>query len=95
MKTLFAAQAADGQSATFAWDGGRGTFTAWGTFGSGTVKLQMSPDGGSTWIDMLDVNGNAVSETANGMALFELAAGVKIRADLSGSTSPTINTRIH
>jgi len=41
-----------------------------GTFGGATVKLQQSNDG-STFLDIKDVHGTAVSATAN--AIFELS----------------------
>jgi hypothetical protein len=39
-----------------------------GTFGSGgTLKLQGSNDGGTTWVDLTDPQGNAISFTAAGL----------------------------
>lgn len=67
-------------------------------FGSGTVTLQASPDGGTTYIDIPDQSGVAITFTVNGMINFELYANanpiaaerVKIRLALSGSTAPTV-----
>lgn len=67
-------------------------------FGSGTVTLQASPDGGTTFIDVPDQAGASITFTANGMTNFELYANgdpvagerVEIRLALAGSTSPTI-----
>jgi hypothetical protein len=78
----------------------RGTFFAYGTFDTSTVALQVSPDGGTTFIAATDVLGNAISFTANGYANFELygngdpidADQVKLRVNTSsvgGSTSVT------
>ena len=80
---------ADGQSSTVDWSGGAGTVVAWGSdFGSGTIKLQMSPDAGTTWID------TGISFTANGVERFALEPGVDLRFDLSGSTSPTVSAQL-
>lgn len=67
-------------------------------FGSGTVTLKVSPDGGTTFIDIPDAAGTSITFTANGMTNFELYANgdilsagrVIIRLALAGSTAPTI-----
>ena len=68
-------------------------------FGSGTVTLQASPDSGTTFFDILDQTGTAITFTADGFANFELQGNsdaskvgeqVVIRLALTGSTSPTI-----
>ena len=67
-------------------------------FGSGTVTLRMSPDGGTTFIDMPDQTGSAITFTADGVTNFELYGNqnpigteeVVFRLALTGSTSPTI-----
>ena len=67
-------------------------------FGSGTVTLQASPDGGTTFIDIPDAGGTAVTFTADGVSNFEIYANgdlttgkvVQLRLAVSGSTSPTI-----
>jgi hypothetical protein len=67
-------------------------------FGSGTVTLQGSPDGGTTFIDIPDQAGTAITFTADGVTNFELYGNadpvssevVQIRLALAGSTSPTI-----
>lgn len=86
---LFNAQSSDASSTQTSWPGGFGLFDAWGIFGGGTVKLQYSPDGGTTWID--DVN---AAFTSNGNVVFNLPRNAVIRANLSGSTSPTINASV-
>jgi hypothetical protein len=54
----------------FRWPGGSGSYFAWGTFGgSDAVKLQVSPDDGTTAIDV-----TAASFTAN--ATGEFQAGI-------------------
>ena len=80
----------------------RGTIFVYGgggnDFGNGTVTLQASPDGGTTFMDVTDQGGTAVTFGANGISNFELYANadpisgnqVQIRLALAGSTSPTI-----
>jgi hypothetical protein len=48
------------------------TIAASGTFGGGTFKVQMSPDGGTTKIDLKDQSGSAWSATANDVINIEL-----------------------
>ena len=68
-----------------------GTLFVAGTFGGGTLKFQASPDG-TNWLDIPDQSGNAVSFTAAGMKNLEFGTGgIKLRAVLSGATSPNIN----
>jgi hypothetical protein len=86
---LFSAQAASGNGASARWHGGRGVFAAYGTFGGGTVKLQWSPDDGTTWLDV-DNGTSYVTFTANGSGGFELP-NCLIRASLSGATSPSVS----
>lgn len=67
-------------------------------FGGGTVTLQASPNGGTTYMDVLDQGGTAITFNTNSMINFELygngnigtSSTVKIRLVLAGSTSPTI-----
>jgi hypothetical protein len=79
----------DNEAATGAaadWPGGKGVFTVYqGTFGGATVKLQWSPDDGTTWLDV-DASGDTYTTmTAAGSGLFELPP-CKIRAFVSGGT---------
>lgn len=80
---------ADGQSSTLDWYPGEGTLTAQdtaaGTFG--TLTLQFSLDGGTTWSTV----GSDTTLTASGGGLFQLGT-CKLRVDLSGSTS--VNTLV-
>lgn len=57
-----------------------------GTFGSGTVKLQMSPDDGSTWVDV----GGDSSVTAAAVVNYSINA-CSLRLNLSGSSGASIN----
>lgn len=66
------------------------------TFGSGTVTMKYSPDGGTTKLDITDTAGNALTFTANGGRNIELAFGagstpLKIYASMGSSTSPNVN----
>lgn len=80
MALLFDKRTSNGPSAALVWHGGIGTFAAWGNFGGGTLKLQMSPDCGVTWIDL----GPEAHFTAPGVAQFGLGMCL-IRAEFSGS----------
>lgn len=72
------------------------TVCAYGTFGSGTLILQISPDGGTTKLTIKDNNSVAISLTASGTANIELLTGSKntdglqLYATLTGSTNPSI-----
>jgi hypothetical protein len=89
----FARFTADGNSSAVSWPGGRGVFAAFGTFGSGTLKLQASYDDETTWIDVDRSGDTYVTFTANGAGGFELPKCM-IRAALSGSTNPSINSGV-
>lgn len=76
------------------------TVYAFGTFGGGTVKLQVSLDDGATKIDLLDENGDAVSFTSAGMANIKLGGSIglneaqQIFVDVNGSTSADVTVAI-
>lgn len=77
----------------------RATLYVYGTFGSGTASLLVSPDGGGTYINVTDSLGNNIAFTANGVVNFELYGNgdpianktVKLRLTLAGATSPDLN----
>jgi len=72
---------------------GRCTVAAWGTFGGGTLTMEMSPDGGTTWI-ALDPSGSTVNTfTANGVGNFQINIDCLVRATLSGATTPSVNVK--
>lgn len=55
-----------------------------GTFGAGTVLLEGSNDGGTTWATLLDSKGNAISITAAGLVqIGQLAELVRPRASVA------------
>jgi hypothetical protein len=61
-----------------------------GTFGGATVALQTSPDNGTSWVALKDVNGNAVSFTSAGAAVCNTQA-TEMRAAISGGTSASLS----
>jgi hypothetical protein len=88
---------ADGQSDTFRIPGPSFTIAARGTFGSGTVKLQVSFDG-TNWQDVTDGT-TAASMTAAAQLVVDLGRlnpdhGYIGRFDLSGSTSPSLTVEV-
>ena len=74
------------------------TVSVWGTFGSGTVTITASPDGGTTDIPLLDNAGAALTFTANGIRNFLLNSDpthpLSVSATLTGSTNPSIQISI-
>ncbi|MDA9453072.1 hypothetical protein XI00_02000 [Bradyrhizobium sp. CCBAU 21359] len=71
------------------WSGGVGTVVAWGTFGGGTVSLQMSVDNGATWMNVDRGTDSFVSFTAPGNGGFQLGLCL-LRFNLTGATSPNV-----
>lgn len=108
MAKYTATLSADGDTAVCVVDRRRGDANNWqGTvfiyggggnnFGSGTVLIKLSPDGGTTKIAAKDWNGTAISATtASQFCMQPIGNGadnrefVTIYASLSGSTAPTI-----
>lgn len=79
---------ANGQSPGVAFPGGSGTVQADGTFGAGTLSLEVSSDGGTTYTN----GGTSVQLTAEGLFNFNLPSDdLMIRLDLTGATSPDID----
>jgi hypothetical protein len=60
-----------------------------GTFDSGTVKLQVSYDAGTTWIDATDDFGDVIAFTANGTKAIWFGGAPLIRVNLAGSSGGT------
>jgi hypothetical protein len=88
MKQLFTTQAVDGNSQQWDWPGGNGMIAAQGTWGSGTIQLQVTPDAGTTWINV-----SGISITADGTVTFACAPG-QVRLNLSGSGGASLNAWI-
>lgn len=77
-------------------DGSKHSFAIWSTdFGGGSVSLQASPDGGTTWITLI-IGGAAATYSANTVGVIDyLGPGMLIRAILASSTSPdAVYTRL-
>lgn len=93
---FFSAQTADANSASMRciFPSGRGQFSAWGTFGGGTVTLQFSPDGGTAWVNVKDKDGNDIAYTSARAINIETPHGELLRCVLSGSTSASINAKL-
>ena len=64
-------------------------FAAQGTFGGGTLALQFSLDGGTTWTTFSDSSTSASLTTAGGRLI--VAPSTNVRLNLTGATSPAIN----
>ena len=60
-------------------------FFASGTWGGGTLTLQASPDGGTTWYTVATLS-------ANGRSKVFLGTGEIVRVTLSGATTPTLDS---
>jgi hypothetical protein len=74
----------------------RGDFniSLWGTF-AGTVTLERSFDGGSTWLPVTYIDGSAISWTAPISTTFaEPEAGVSYHFNCTSYTSGTVSWRI-
>ena len=89
---LFAAVSADGNSANEVTPDIQGadddemrevTLYGEGTWGSGTMALQASPDDGATWV-------NVTTLTANGASHVQVVSHV-LRLRLTGSTGATLD----
>lgn len=88
---LFTNSTANGRSTAYeGWNGGKGLFWGSGTFGGGTLSMEISV-AGSTFIAA-----SGVSLTSDGTVLFELPPGCTIAAKLTGgSTSLSVSAGIH
>lgn len=76
--------AASASGSAVDWPGGRGAFSVpVGTFSGATVKLQWSPDDGTTFLDVDRSGDTYVTLTAAGSGLFDLPV-CKIKAVITG-----------
>lgn len=83
--------AANGSSDVFQIrDSALASAVAWaaqGTWGSGTLALQVSPDGGTTWRNVDTLTANGAKHAAN-------VTDVLARLTLSGATSPALTAYV-
>lgn len=63
----------------------------WGNFGGGTLTLQLSPDGGTTWVGFAP----AVAITVASAVSVNIPQAVQIRGVLTGSTAPALNCSVY
>lgn len=97
---LFTNQTTDANSAAVVVDypGKTAIVKIWGTFGGASIKLQsLAPQSSpAVWIDVPDLNGNALTFAANNQrALQFLVQNEQIRAVQSGSGgSTTLNASL-
>lgn len=80
---------ANGATTPVRWSGGIGSVAAWGTFGGGTVALQMSPDNGTTWMNVDRTSDTYVTYTAPGNGDFQIGLCL-LRFNLTGATTPSV-----
>ena len=78
--TLVKTWTGDGNSTVVQWPGGLGQMVVSGTFGGGTITLEMSPDDETTWVTI----GGESTVTANACVNFDLNA-CDLRLVLAGS----------
>lgn len=76
---------ATGTSNAFPSSGDYLSVVASGTFGGGTLTVEVSPDSGSTWVP------TSVSLTAPGIANFIGGEGLQFRLSFSGGAAPALN----
>ncbi len=81
--TLLDNASATGSAAS--WTGGRGFFSGVGTFGGGTITLQILGPDGTTYVPVTSPEGTAIALTAAGGIWFVAPAG-SLRAAVSGGT---------
>lgn len=78
-----------------------GTVFIYGTFGSGTITLQLSPNAGTTKITAKDSSGTAVTATANDIRVIPVSGtgssnseNISIWVNMAGSTSPSVTVEV-
>lgn len=82
------AMTADGTLDSIQWRGGAGTLFAQGSFGGGTLTVEFTLDGGTTWTAV-----SGVSLTAAGNDAIDVGP-VILRVKLAGATNPSITVRL-
>lgn len=87
--TTLTVPASNGNGAASDVRGGEYVVHCYGTFDSGTVTLEVSPDDGTTWYGLTDHQDDAVTFSGDGQRRFNIDAGRQLRAALSGSSGST------
>lgn len=74
-------------------DGGSGYPCAvWGTFSGATMTVQASPDGGSTWIDLVQPTDLTTAYTFSANGTLWLPSGTyRIKSNGSGDANTSVN----
>lgn len=91
---LFTNQTTDGNSPPVAVNYSNKTaiVKVWGTFGTGTIKLQtLAPNSSpNVWIDVPDLDGSVLTFTSNTQSTLEfIVQNEQIRAVLASASGPT------
>ena len=84
MRQAFDSQTTDGNSTAVEHHGGETLFAISGTLDGATIHLEMSPDGGTTWIDV-----RSGSFTTEGASAVHVPARCQLRAAMSGAGAAT------
>jgi hypothetical protein len=61
------------------------------TWGGGTLKIQTSPDGGTTWLDIPATSSWTAGTLNKRLGVVNAVYGTKMRLVMTGSTSPSLN----
>ena len=71
-------------------EAGQITLVSWGTFGGTTVRLQVSPDQGTTWVNVT----NAQFTSAGHLTLAIASGSYYVRGTTTGGTAVNVNLAI-
>lgn len=94
MAINFGTLTANARSDAFSLDAdGSVSFYGVGDFAGGTLTLQFSIDGGTTWYDLKD-DTNTASLTGSGILTVCLKGPILVAARVTGAGSPTIQAGI-
>lgn len=93
---FFTAQTSDATSSSFRFlfSNRRAQFVVWGTLGGATITLQFSPDGGTSWVTVKDMNGNDVAYTVARAVEIVAPHGELLRCVIAGSSAASINAKL-
>lgn len=88
-KEIVLLSAASATGSFLDWPGSWGMWAVYGTFGGSSAKLQMSPDGGTT---AMDVEGAV--RTTNGAYAIRIPALWKLRVVITGGAGITLTSKM-